>query len=338
MICSVFCFSFLFVVWMVGGRMFEGGRERGRQCNTEGVHSRLFWDRQNRFLRLIKVVRRIGGSWIPGIRAIGDLCSLGEGHKCSGHSGSLTYGRNFLPDMVWSTWNNFFLVTKGNKEPHVIDWRNSWGAVAQPEHANTAVYGNEKGGYEAVAKHRAGQDARVIKKIENKHHIFKLPFFSPDFGAKAARIPVNYLQRPREWRDCRCDLRLLDQRNFYRPLHHWTHINLKFVSSVRFTSFIAHFPNPIAMPSRSHVSLSERLDFLNIRYTTLLLVLGLVDVLGPFATDANLPAFPEMAEHFKCSPAFVQSTVLIYALVMAISQLLGGYLSDSQGRRFNTLR
>ena len=83
----------------------------------------------------------------------------------------------------------------------------------------------------------------------------------------------------------------------------------------------------------SPLSLSQRLESLNIRYCTLLCLLASIDVLGPLATDAHLPSLPAMTKDLNTSPGMIQLSVLGYSLVLALSTLFGGYLSDRYGRR-----
>ena len=60
-------------------------------------------------------------------------------------------------------------------------------------------------------------------------------------------------------------------------------------------------------------------------------------MLGPLAVDAHLPLLPQMTVDLHASPSWLQFTILSYSLIMAISSLFGGLLSDKHGRRCLTL-
>jgi DHA1 family bicyclomycin/chloramphenicol resistance-like MFS transporter len=55
--------------------------------------------------------------------------------------------------------------------------------------------------------------------------------------------------------------------------------------------------------------------------------------LGPFSVDTYFPSFPAIGEHFKVTPAQVQSTLSLYLLTLSGMSLFHGALSDSFGRR-----
>ncbi|MFV0277932.1 MAG: Bcr/CflA family efflux MFS transporter [Parahaliea sp.] len=61
--------------------------------------------------------------------------------------------------------------------------------------------------------------------------------------------------------------------------------------------------------------------------------LGFTMMLGPFAIDTYLPAFPLIAESLGISIHEVSLSISIYMLGFAIGQLSGGALSDRYGRR-----
>lgn len=63
------------------------------------------------------------------------------------------------------------------------------------------------------------------------------------------------------------------------------------------------------------------------------IVLGLMNTIGPFATDMYLPAFPAIAGEFGASVAGVQVTLTAYFLAFSVSQLVFGPLSDTFGRK-----
>lgn len=64
----------------------------------------------------------------------------------------------------------------------------------------------------------------------------------------------------------------------------------------------------------------------------LALLLGATVALSPFAMDAYLPAFPEMAAAFGVTTAEVGVTVSVYLVGLALGHLVGGPLSDRYGR------
>jgi len=65
----------------------------------------------------------------------------------------------------------------------------------------------------------------------------------------------------------------------------------------------------------------------------LLVALGLLSMLGPFSTDAFLPALPTMAGELHAGNGQVQLSLTGVTLGMAFGQLLAGPLSDGIGRR-----
>ncbi|MEY4320373.1 MAG: hypothetical protein RLZZ471_314 [Actinomycetota bacterium] len=67
--------------------------------------------------------------------------------------------------------------------------------------------------------------------------------------------------------------------------------------------------------------------------TGLIATLGLIAILGPFGSDAYLPALPIIAKELGTSAAGVQSTLSAFMIGMAFGQLLMGSFSDARGRR-----
>ncbi len=65
----------------------------------------------------------------------------------------------------------------------------------------------------------------------------------------------------------------------------------------------------------------------------LLVTLGLLTAVAPFATDLYLPAFPEMLVELDTSASAVQGTLTAFLLGLAAGQLAFGPLSDRFGRR-----
>jgi MFS transporter, DHA1 family, multidrug resistance protein len=66
---------------------------------------------------------------------------------------------------------------------------------------------------------------------------------------------------------------------------------------------------------------------------SLLLTLGLLSALTPFAIDMYLPSIPAIARDLDAPVALVQLSVTVYIGVFAAAQLLLGPLSDVLGRR-----
>jgi DHA1 family bicyclomycin/chloramphenicol resistance-like MFS transporter len=67
--------------------------------------------------------------------------------------------------------------------------------------------------------------------------------------------------------------------------------------------------------------------------TGLALMLAALAMLGPFAVDTYLPAFPAIQSSLKASPLQVQQTLTAYMLSFGIMTLWHGALSDAYGRR-----
>jgi DHA1 family bicyclomycin/chloramphenicol resistance-like MFS transporter len=65
----------------------------------------------------------------------------------------------------------------------------------------------------------------------------------------------------------------------------------------------------------------------------LVVVLGLVNAIGPLSIDMYLPAFPEIAGAFGTSASAVQLTLTACVAGLALGQLVLGPLSDRLGRR-----
>ncbi len=75
------------------------------------------------------------------------------------------------------------------------------------------------------------------------------------------------------------------------------------------------------MNSQTHISLAT------------VFALGFTMMLGPFAIDTYLPAFPLIAESLGVSVHQVSLSISVYLSGFAIGQLTGGALSDRYGRR-----
>nr|KGA07687.1 MAG: hypothetical protein GM42_1015 [actinobacterium acMicro-1] len=65
----------------------------------------------------------------------------------------------------------------------------------------------------------------------------------------------------------------------------------------------------------------------------MLVALGFVGALGPFGTDAYLPAFPTMAEDLGVSPSRIGLTLSMFTVGMSLGQFFLGALTDRIGRK-----
>lgn len=65
----------------------------------------------------------------------------------------------------------------------------------------------------------------------------------------------------------------------------------------------------------------------------IILVLGLLAGLTPFAIDAYLPSIPTIANSLDTDISLIQMTLSIYLIVFALFQLVFGPISDALGRR-----
>ncbi|GAK86027.1 putative multidrug resistance protein [Vibrio ponticus] len=74
----------------------------------------------------------------------------------------------------------------------------------------------------------------------------------------------------------------------------------------------------------------------NSKLLPLLIIFSLVP-LEPLAIDVYLPSFPQMIEVFSVTDAAMRQTISIYILVLGVSQLIAGPLSDRFGRRFSAV-
>jgi DHA1 family bicyclomycin/chloramphenicol resistance-like MFS transporter len=62
-------------------------------------------------------------------------------------------------------------------------------------------------------------------------------------------------------------------------------------------------------------------------------MLASLSMLGPFAIDAYLPAFPAIGREFNAAPLAVQQTLSVYLFAYAFMMLWHGALADALGRR-----
>ena len=70
---------------------------------------------------------------------------------------------------------------------------------------------------------------------------------------------------------------------------------------------------------------------------TLILLLGILTMFAPFATDTYLAGFPEIAESLHCSADDVQLSLSTFFFGLAIGQLFYGPISDRIGRKIPLL-
>ena len=66
---------------------------------------------------------------------------------------------------------------------------------------------------------------------------------------------------------------------------------------------------------------------------TLVPLIGLISMLGPFSIDTYLPSFPAMAEALGADLAAIAQTLGSYLIAFAFATLIWGPVSDSFGRR-----
>ena len=97
----------------------------------------------------------------------------------------------------------------------------------------------------------------------------------------------------------------------------------------------AHQPNKKpTMPSDAKPPLSQKpASALLISSNLLALILAGLAMLGPFAVDTYLPAFPNIQATLHASPLEVQQTLTAYMFSFAVMILWHGALSDAFGRR-----
>lgn len=65
----------------------------------------------------------------------------------------------------------------------------------------------------------------------------------------------------------------------------------------------------------------------------LAIILGLLGLIGPFATDMYLPAMPIIAADLGVSESQVQSTLTSYFIAFGLAQLIYGPMADQTGRK-----
>ncbi len=68
-------------------------------------------------------------------------------------------------------------------------------------------------------------------------------------------------------------------------------------------------------------------------FIVLILVLGAVGTVPPFATDLYLPALPKVAADLHSAASTIELTITMFLVGLALGQLLAGPLSDTFGRR-----
>src|SRR4051812_35792488 len=65
----------------------------------------------------------------------------------------------------------------------------------------------------------------------------------------------------------------------------------------------------------------------------LIIIIGALSAFGPLSLDMYLPALPSLSSDLGASTSEAQLTLTACLLGLAIGQVIGGPLSDSQGRR-----
>ena len=63
------------------------------------------------------------------------------------------------------------------------------------------------------------------------------------------------------------------------------------------------------------------------------LLLALISMMGPFAANTYIPAFPDMMRTFGVSENVISQSLSVYLLCFAVGSLFVGTLSDTFGRR-----
>ena len=74
-------------------------------------------------------------------------------------------------------------------------------------------------------------------------------------------------------------------------------------------------------------------DFSRRRLAVLIVILGGLSTVGPFATDLYLPALPTVARDLGATTQAIALTVTTFLAGLALGQLIAGPLSDTYGRR-----
>jgi MFS transporter, DHA1 family, multidrug resistance protein len=67
--------------------------------------------------------------------------------------------------------------------------------------------------------------------------------------------------------------------------------------------------------------------------TVIILILGALSTVTPFAIDMYLPAFSEIADEFRTTPARISLSITSYFIGVAIGQMIYGPLLDRYGRK-----
>ena len=67
--------------------------------------------------------------------------------------------------------------------------------------------------------------------------------------------------------------------------------------------------------------------------TFLLISLGMASAMGPFVTDFDLPALPQLTTVFSTTSSAIQMSLTLCLIGLAIGQLFIGPISDKYGRK-----
>jgi DHA1 family bicyclomycin/chloramphenicol resistance-like MFS transporter len=72
-------------------------------------------------------------------------------------------------------------------------------------------------------------------------------------------------------------------------------------------------------------------------YILLVIMLAVLSSVPPLATDAYIPAMPDMAKYFGENIENIELTISIFLFGFSVGQLAGGYISDRVGRKLSSL-
>src|SRR5271168_2675947 len=72
---------------------------------------------------------------------------------------------------------------------------------------------------------------------------------------------------------------------------------------------------------------------LRIKHAWIIVLLGLLSVVTPFAIDMYLPAFSQLAADFRTPPSAIDLSLSTYFIGFALGQILYGPLLDRFGRK-----
>jgi DHA1 family bicyclomycin/chloramphenicol resistance-like MFS transporter len=88
-------------------------------------------------------------------------------------------------------------------------------------------------------------------------------------------------------------------------------------------------PAPACAPARDNRCMSSAVT----TSWSFVLVLGLLQAIGPFAIDMYLPALPQIGHSLDADVGAVQMSLTVFFLALGVGQLLYGPVSDRVGRK-----